>query len=106
MKTHELLAAALGFVGGFGGVAGGLAHMTMVDALNELRPPDDQIPIAIITWSDLIKLQGRREFGYWRIAKEFHARFPGRSAYHWWIGGQVWLFTFLAAVFIVLFVFR
>jgi hypothetical protein len=44
MKTHEILGFAVAFVGGFGGLAGYLPQATMIDALNELRPPEGQVP--------------------------------------------------------------
>lgn len=101
MRAHELVGCALCFIGGFGGLANALAYTSMIDSLNTLRPPEDQIPIAYITWNDW-KHASRRN-SYWAIAREFHSHFPHDRRYLWLILSPIWMLSFFLAGFLSLF---
>lgn len=96
MKTHQLIGAALFFIGGFGGLANALAYMSMIDSLNTQRSPNEQIPLAIVSWSDR-RLYRARGLSYWRILGEFREQFPHDRRYHWHLVSLVWMFCFFSA---------
>ena len=106
MTNRELIAGALGFIGGFGGLAGALVRMSIVDFLNALRPSDDQIPVFVTSWAEFSKhLEVAEKYGFFlqrRLIREFRHKFPDSSLHYWYFGGIAWMLLFGAAAIIVL----
>jgi hypothetical protein len=98
MSNRVLLAFALAFVSGLGGMTSGLASMSMTDTLNTRRPEDDQIPPVVASWKDLQKhweLTAKHGFFYhWTLMEQFQQEFPQSRLPIWYVAGLVWMITF------------
>lgn len=106
MTNRQVIAAALCVIGGFGGLACTLARMGIVDSINTLRPPDDQIPVFVTSWEELRKsLDTAEKYGFFfqrSLIWEFREKFPNSSLPYWYFGGIAWSFLFGAVAMIVL----
>jgi hypothetical protein len=90
-------------VGGFCGLAGFIINLNMIDALNGLRPSDNQIPSMITSWADYQWWlnRGREDIRshflpYWSIRKEFRGQFPASRLYFWSTFTFIGMYTFIA----------
>lgn len=106
MTNRQIIAAALCFLGGFGGLAHALARMSIVDSLNTLRPPVDQIPVFVTSWAEFRKsLDTAEQYGFFlqrSLIWEFRDKFPHSWAPYWYFGGITWMLLFGAAALTVL----
>jgi hypothetical protein len=90
LTTRELIPLAIGYLGCWGGVIGTIVWWQIIDLLNTRRPPEDQIPAAIVTYKDFIKYY---PLPVWRHVRDFHRQFPESRLYFWYWASLAWLFT-------------
>jgi len=65
---------------GICGLAQTLCYHEMIDAINTQRPPGDQIPVIVLSWSDVRK---SFECNFWFVRSEFRRLFPNRRTCFW-----------------------
>ena len=100
LAPKDLLPFALAFVGGWGGLGATIVWWQILDLLNTRRPPDDQLPVAILTRRDFVK---HWPIPVWRHVRDFHRQFPESKLYYWYWGCVAWLYTFVVAAGVVMF---
>lgn len=107
-SVRELAPFVAAFIGGWGGLASALSWMSIADALNRSRTPEDQIPTLTGSWTDLKRhweLAGSYGLFYrWKLLKEFHRDNPNSRLYFWCVGGEVWLFGFMCIAAVIVLV--
>ena len=97
MKWQLYVIIAFAVSAAIGGLATTIMGWTMIDALNRFRPPNDQIPVALVTAKDIRWHFTNGPFPYWKILQEFHQRFPERRIYFWSIFILVWMLAMFVA---------
>jgi hypothetical protein len=99
LMPRELTPFVLAFVGGWGGVLSTIMWWQIIDLLNTRRPPDDQIPAALLTFQDYKKHHHGLVFKH---IQEFHRQFPESRLYFWYWASICWMFAFILAAAMVL----
>jgi hypothetical protein len=102
MSKREIIPFLLAAIGGIGGLVNALVSMSMVDAVNPKRPPDDQIPSLVTRWKDYEWLLQNFPFPYRRPWKEYLQQFPKSRLYFWHVVSLIWMFGFFLICWILL----
>ena len=97
MSFREIIPFVLAAVGGVGGLANAVAGMEIVDALNTMRPADDQIPNPPLAWNEFVWFSKNRGFDYWSCRRRYREQFPEGKLVSWQNAGIVWMFCFFIA---------
>lgn len=100
VAARALIPFAFAYVGGWGGLFAGIMWWQIVDLLNTRRPPEDQIPVALVTWKDFIKYE---HVPVWKYVRAFHRQFPESRLYFWYWASLAWMFAFFLAGVVILF---
>jgi hypothetical protein len=100
MSTEAIVIGILVALVGVSGLIQWLLYLDMVDAINTKLPEDDQIPLMVVTWSELTKSFGR---GVWYVPREFRRLFPDRRIYLWHTAAIIFMYVCgLTAVAVVI----
>jgi hypothetical protein len=99
VPKREIVPFILAAIGGIGGLVGTLIWSEMLDVVNRHRSPNDQIPFALVSWSDFIN--------YWPIRRrpilrEFRRLEPESRLHRWYVASLIWMFFFAAIAFAAL----
>jgi hypothetical protein len=102
MSSREFMPFVFAFIAGFGGLVDCLAGLDMIEALDRLRPPHDQIPAVVTSLESWAWWVERGPFARWQLWKEYRRHSPGSRTYFWHLAGLTWMLFFVAVAAILL----
>lgn len=96
MSSRGVIPFLIAAIGGLGGLVGTLVWSDMLRAVNRQRPPDNQIPFGLVTWSDFAR--------YWPLRRrpviqEFRRLHPGSRLHYWYVASLIWMYVLVAIAF-------